>query len=105
VRAGGGPGASRPDRPRGLACVDLPSAAGSDRHACAIARAAGREAPADRYTQPVCAIADELVRRQRLPLPQALRIAVGLAPTRSRGAAAVVTAHRPRSILVLVRDL
>ena len=54
----------------------------------------------------MCADAlDELVRRQRLPPPQALRIAVRSgADAVLRGAAGVITTHRPRSILVLVRD-
>jgi FkbM family methyltransferase len=91
----------------GLRALTYPHAAGSDRHALRDREwRLGREAPADRYTQPVCADSlDELVRRQRLPPPQALRIAVRSgADAVLRGAAAVVTAHRPRSILVLVRD-
>jgi len=91
----------------GLRALTYPHAAGSDRHALRDREwRLGREAPADRYTQPVCADSlDELVRRQRLPPPQALRIEVRSgADAVLRGAAGVITTHRPRSILVLLRD-
>jgi FkbM family methyltransferase len=91
----------------GLRALTYPHAAGSDRHALRDREwRLGREAPAERYTQPVCADSlDDLVRRQRLPPPQALRIAVRSgADAVLRGAAEVVATHRPRSILVLVRD-
>ena len=90
----------------GLRALTYPHAAGSDRHALRDREwRLGREAPADRYTQPVCAESlDELVRRQRLPPPQALRIAVRSgADAVLRGAAGVIATHRPRSILVLAQ--
>jgi hypothetical protein len=68
--------------------------------------APGRESPDDRYTQPVCAEPlDDVVRRHRLPPPQAIRIAVRSgADEVLRGAAGVLETHRPRSILVMLKD-
>jgi hypothetical protein len=48
---------------------------------------------------------DDVVRRHRLPPPQAIRIAVRSgADEVLRGATAVLEAHRPRSILVMLKD-
>jgi FkbM family methyltransferase len=91
----------------GLRALTYPHTAGSDRHALRDREwRLGREAPADRYTQPVCAEAlDELVRRHRLPPPQVIRIAVRAgADAVLRGAAGVLESHRPRSILVMLKD-
>jgi FkbM family methyltransferase len=91
----------------GLRALTYPHRAGSDRHALRDREwRLGREAPADRYTQPVCAEPlDDVVRRHRLPPPQVLRIAVRAgADAVLRGAAGVLEAHRPRSILVMLKD-
>ena len=95
--------ASRP----GLRALTYPHAAGGDHHALRTREwRPGREAPGERYTQPVCAdTLDDVVRRHRLPPPQALRIAVRSgADDVLRGAAEVIDLHRPRSILVLLKD-
>jgi len=91
----------------GLRALTYPHAAGGDHHALRGREwRPGREAPDDRYTQPVCAEPlDDVVRRHRLPPPQAIRVAVRSgADEVLRGAAAVLEAHRPRSILVMLKD-
>jgi FkbM family methyltransferase len=94
------------DRP-GLRALTYPHGAGTDRHALRDREwRLGREAPADRYTQPVCAEPlDDVVRRHRLPPPQVMRVAVRAgADAVLRGAAGVLDVHRPRSVLVLLKD-
>ena len=91
----------------GLRALTYPHAPGGDHHALRGREwRPGRESPDDRYTQPVCAEPlDDVVRRHRLPPPQAIRIAVRSgADEVLRGAAAVLEAHRPRSILVMLKD-
>ena len=91
----------------GLRALVYPHTAGSDRHALRDREwRPGREGPADRHAQPVAAERlDDVVRRQKLPPPHAMRIAVRAnADAVLRGAAAVVSAHRPRAILVTVKD-
>jgi FkbM family methyltransferase len=91
----------------GLRALTYPHVPGSDRHALRDREwRLGGEAPSDHYTQPVAAEPlDEVVRRQKLPPPQALRIAVRSgADAVLRGAAEVLAAHRPRSILVILKD-
>jgi len=91
----------------GLRALTYPHAAGSDHHALRAREwRPGREAPGERYTQPVCVeTLDDVVRRHRLPPPQALRIALRSgADDVLRGAAGVLDTHRPRSILVMLKD-
>jgi FkbM family methyltransferase len=92
----------------GLRALAYPHTAGSDHHALRSREwRPGREAPGrERYTQPVCAeTLDDVVQRHRLPPPRALRIAVRSgADDVLRGAAGVLAAHRPRSILVMLKD-
>jgi len=66
----------------------------------------GRTTPEGRYTQPVCTEPlDELVHRHRLPPPHAMRIAARAgADAVLRGAARVLARHRPRSVLVTIKD-
>jgi len=92
----------------GLRALTYPHAAGGDHHALRDREwRPGREAPGTRYSQPVCAEAlDDVVRRHRLPPPQVVRIAVRSgADDVVRGAAGVLDAHRPRSILVMLKDV
>jgi FkbM family methyltransferase len=91
----------------GLRALTYPHAAGSDHHALRQREwRPGREAAGDRYTQPVCAeTLDDVVRRHRLPPPHSLRIAVRSgAGDVLRGAAGLLDTHRPRSILVMLKD-
>jgi FkbM family methyltransferase len=91
----------------GLRALSYPHAPGSDHHALRSREwRPGREAPGERYTQPVCVeTLDEVVRRHRLPPPHAVRVALRSgADDVLRGAAGVLEAHRPRSILVMLRD-
>jgi len=91
----------------GLRALTYPHAPGGDHHALRGREwRPGRESPDDRYTQPVCAEPlDDVVRRHRLPPPQAIRIAVRSgADEVLRGAAEVLEVHRPRSILVMLKD-
>ena len=91
----------------GLRALTYPHAAGSDHHALRSREwRPGRETSNDRYAQPVCAeTLDDVARRHRLPPPQAIRIAVrsGAADV-LRGAVVLLDAHRPRSILVMLKD-
>jgi len=91
----------------GLRSLTYPHAAGGDHHALRAREwRPGREAPGERYSQPVCAeTLDDVVRRHRLPPPQVVRIAVrsGVDDV-LRGASAVLDTHRPRSILVMLKD-
>jgi FkbM family methyltransferase len=91
----------------GLLSLTYPHAAGGERHALRAREwRPGRETPDDRYTQPVCAEPlDDVVRRHRLPAPHAVRMALRSgAEDVLRGAADVLEAHRPRSILVMLKD-
>ena len=91
----------------GLLALTYPHAAGSDRHALRVREwRPGRETPDDRYTQPVCAEPlDDVVRRHHLPPPQVVRIAVRSGVDEVlRGAAGLLETHRPRSILVMLKD-
>jgi FkbM family methyltransferase len=91
----------------GLLSLTYPHAAGGERHALRTREwRPGREAPDDRYTQPVCAEPlDDIVRRHRLPPPHAVRIALRSgADEVLRGAASVLETHRPRTILVMLKD-
>jgi len=91
----------------GLRALTYAHDAGGDHHALrARDWRPGRESPDDRYTQPVCAEPlDDVVRRHRLPAPQAIRIAVRSgADEVLRGAAGVLEAHRPVAILVRLKD-
>jgi FkbM family methyltransferase len=91
----------------GLLSLAYPHAAGGERHALRSREwRPGREAPDDRYTQPVCAEPlDDVVRRHRLPPPHAVRIALRSgADEVLRGAASVLETHRPRTILVMLKD-
>jgi FkbM family methyltransferase len=91
----------------GLRSLAYPHDAGSHQHALRGREwRPGRDVPGERYTQPVCAeTLDEVVRRHRLPPPHALRIALrsGAADV-LRGAVDVLDTHRPRSILVMLKD-
>jgi len=91
----------------GLRALTYPHAPGGDHHALRGREwRPGRESPDDRYTQPVCAeTLDDVVSRHLLPPPQAIRIAVrsGAAEV-LRGAGTVLETHRPRSILVMLKD-
>jgi FkbM family methyltransferase len=91
----------------GLRSLTYPHAAGSDHHALRPREwRPGREAPGERYSQPVCVeTLDEVVRRHRLPPPQAVRLAVrsGVDDV-LRGASALLDTHRPRSILVMLKN-
>jgi len=91
----------------GLRALTYPHAAGSDHHALRPREwRPGRETPGDRYAQPVCAeTLDDVARRHRLPPPQTIRIAVrsGAAEV-LRGAGGLLDTHRPRSILVMLKD-
>ena len=91
----------------GLLSLTYAHAAGGERHALRTREwRPGRDAPDRRYTQPVCAEPlDEMVRRHRLPPPHAVRIACRSgADEVLRGAASVLGTHRPRSILVMLKD-
>ena len=91
----------------GLRSLAYPHGAGSHQHALRGREwRPGREVPGERYTQPVCAeTLDDLVRRHRLPPPHALRVAVRSgAGDVLRGAVDVLDTHRPRSVLVMLKD-
>jgi FkbM family methyltransferase len=91
----------------GLRALTYPHAAGSDHHALRAREwRPGRETPGDRYAQPVCVeTLDDVARRHRLPPPQAIRLAVRSgAGDVLRGAAGLLDTHRPRSILVMLKD-
>ncbi|HZI79071.1 MAG TPA: FkbM family methyltransferase, partial [Vicinamibacterales bacterium] len=91
----------------GLRALTYPHAAGGDHHALRAREwRPGREAPGEHYTQPVCAeTLDDVVRRHRLPPPHALRIALRSgADEVLRGAAELFVSHRPRSVLVMLKD-
>jgi len=91
----------------GLRALAYPHVAGSDHHALRAREwRPGREMPGDRYSQPVCAeTLDDVARRHRLPPPQAIRIAVRSgAGDVLRGSAGLLDTHRPRSILVMLKD-
>ena len=91
----------------GLRSLTYPHNAGGDHHALRAREwRPGREAPGERYSQPVCAeTLDDVVRRHRLPPPQVVRIAVRSGvDDLLRGASAVLDTHRPRSILVMLKD-
>ena len=91
----------------GLRALTYPHAAGNDHHALRAREwRPGREAPGERYSQPVCAeTLDDVVRRHRLPPPHVVRLAVrsGVDDV-LRGASAVLDTHRPRSIVVMLKD-
>jgi FkbM family methyltransferase len=91
----------------GLRSLAYPHDAGSHQHALRGREwRPGRDVPGERYTQPVCAeTLDEVVSRHRLPPPHALRIAVrsGAADV-LQGAVDLLATHRPRSILVVLKD-
>jgi FkbM family methyltransferase len=91
----------------GLRALTYPHTAGSDHHALRAREwRPGREVAGDRYAQPVCAeTLDDVARRHRLPPPNAVRIAVRSgAGDVLRGGAGLLDTHRPRSILVMLKD-
>ena len=91
----------------GLRELDYPHTPGTEHHALrARDWRIGREAPDGQYVQPVCAERlDDVVRRHRLPPPNVVRVSVRSgADAVLAGAAEVLQAHRPRSILVMLKD-